>query len=359
MSGIKAYGVAIPKRRLEAAAIWDVWKNVSKDILDKMGMKERCVTGPDEDPISLGVESARRCLKQAGVAPGDVGGLLFCSETNPYSTKTAASVVQDILGLPHDIFATDVQAAARSGFDGIRIALSLVDSGVADRVLVIASDCLNHYMSPGHVYEYAAAAGAVTLLISKEDCIATIDGMTFTSEDKANWFRLSGDRYMQLGAGFVGYVSNWGLMDSVKASWKNFAEKYGVTPASFEHYALPQGTVVQAFMSSGAIGCDPYSALPYVVSEQTGDMGCPQVLVSMCSILDLIDDPGVKVGVVGYGWGDGSAVMGLTTTDRIKAIPDRPVVMPLLENKELIDYGKALKYEKKIDRAQKGFSSYY
>jgi len=53
MSGIKAYGVAIPKRRIDAMAIWDVWKNVSKDILEKMGMKERTVTGPDEDPISL------------------------------------------------------------------------------------------------------------------------------------------------------------------------------------------------------------------------------------------------------------------------------------------------------------------
>lgn len=359
MSGIKAYGVAIPKRRIDAMAIWDVWKNVSKDILEKMGMKERTVTGPDEDPISLGVDAAKNCLKQAGVAPETLDALIFCSETNPYQTKSAASVIQDILGLRHDIFATDVQASARSGFDGIRIAKSLIDGGAADQVLVIASDCLNQYMSPGHVYEYAAAAGAVALLISKEDCIATIDGMTFASEDKANWFRLSGDRYMQLGAGFVGYISNWGLMDSLKQSWKAYADKYGVTPASFEHYALPQGTVVQAFMSSGAIGCDPYAALPYVVSETTGDMGSAQVLISMCSILDLIDDADVKVGVVGYGWGDGSAVMGLSTTALIGAVLNRPVVMPLLEQKEMIDYGKALKYEKKLDRAQKGFSSYY
>ncbi|MCK7486303.1 MAG: hypothetical protein MZU97_12690 [Bacillus subtilis] len=95
------------------------------------------------------------------------------------------------------------------------------------------------------------------------------------------------------------------------------------------------------------------------MSETTGDMGSAQVLISMCSILDLIDDADVRVRVVGYGWGDGSSVMGLSTTSLIGSVPNRPVVMPLLEQKEMIDYGKALKYEKKIDRAQKGFSSYY
>ncbi len=359
MSGIKAYGVVIPKRRIEAMAIWDVWKNVSKDILEKMGMKERTVTGPDEDSISLGAESGRRCLAQAGMAPETLDGLIFCSQTNPYQSKSAASVLQDILGLRHDVFVTDVQSASRSGFDGIRIAKSLIDGGDATNVLVIASDCLNQYMSPGHVYEYAAAAGAVALLISKEGCIAEIEGMTFASEDRANWYRLSGDRYMRLGAGFVGYISNWGLMDSLKQSWKTYVERYGVTPASFEHYALPQGTVVQAFMSSSAIGCDPYSALPYVVSEQTGDMGAAQVLISMCSILDLIDTEDVRIGVAGYGWGDGSSVMGIVTTAHIGTLANRPVVMPQLEAKEIIDYGKALKYEKKLDRAQTGLSSYY
>ncbi|MCK7486301.1 MAG: hypothetical protein MZU97_12680, partial [Bacillus subtilis] len=79
---------------------------------------ERTVTGPDEDPISLGVEAGRRCLRQAGVAPEALDGLIFCSETNPYQTKSAASVIQDILGLRHDIFATDVQASGAAASTG-------------------------------------------------------------------------------------------------------------------------------------------------------------------------------------------------------------------------------------------------
>lgn len=359
MSGIRAYGVSIPKRRLEATAIWEVWKNVSPDILGKMGMKERTTTGPDEDPLSLGTESAQRCIKQSGLPVSEIDGLIFASETNPYQTKSAASVLQDILGLRHDIFVTDVQAAARSGFDAIRIAKSLVDSKVAKHVLVIASDCLNQYMSPGHVYEYAAAAGSVSFLISNENVIAEIADMAFTSEDRANWYRLSGDRYIQLGCGFVGYISNWGLMDSLKASFKKYKDVNGAENSVFDHYALPQGTIVQAFMSSAAIGCDPYSALPYVLSESLGDMGSASVLISLCSIFDLIDDGGIKVCAVGYGWGDGSAVMGLVTTPLIGQVQNRPVVMPLIDNKEIVDYAKSLKYEKKLDRNMKGLSTYY
>ncbi|HRY77332.1 MAG TPA: hypothetical protein P5154_01040 [Candidatus Izemoplasmatales bacterium] len=359
MSGIIAYGVSIPKYRVDANEIWDVWKNVSKEILQKMGMKERTVTGPDEDPITLGAESARRCLKQAGISEKDVDGLIFASETNPYATKAAATVLQDILGLKKTCFVTDVQNSHRSGFDAIRIAKSLIDSGTCRKVLVIAADCLNQYISPGHVYEYAAAAGSCSLLLGTEGVIAEIDDMRFASEDKPNWYRLTGERFLQLGAGFVGYISNWGLMDSLKVSWADFAKANGVAPEDYEFIALPQGTVVQSFMSSGAIKCDPYSAIPYVISESTGDMGSATVLVSLCNILDLIDDGDKKILAVGYGWGDGSAVMGLTTTPAIGSVENRPVVIPLLENKEMLPYAKVLKYEKKIDRNTKGLSSYY
>lgn len=359
MSGIVAYGVSIPRYRVDANDIWDVWKNVSKEILNKMGMKERTVTGPDEDPLTLGAESARRCLKQAHVSAEEVDGLIFASETNPYATKAAATVLQDILGLKKESFVTDVQNSHRSGFDAIRIAKSLVDAGACRNVLVVASDCLNQYIAPGHVYEYAAAAGSCSLLIGKDNVIAEIEDMKFASEDKPNWYRLTGDRFLQLGAGFVGYISNWGLMDSLKLSWKEFAVATGAVPENYEFIALPQGTVVQSFMSSGAIKCDPYAAIPYVVSEMTGDMGSATVLVSLCNILDLIDEEGKKILAVGYGWGDGSAVMGLSTTSRIGSVENRPVVMPLLENKEMLPYAKVLKYEKKIDRNSKGLSSYY
>lgn len=359
MSGIIAYGISIPRLRVDAMDIWDVWKNVSKDILNKMGMKERTVTGPDEDPITLGAESAKRCLKQAGIKADQIDGLIFASETNPYVTKSAATVLQDILGMKKTSFVTDVQSSHRSGYDAIRIAKSLVDSGACKNVLVVASDCLNQYIAPGHVYEYAAAAGSASLLIGTEGVIAEIDDIRFASEDKPNWYRLAGDRYLQLGAGFVGYISNWGLMDSLKLSWKEFADQNGVTADQYEFVALPQGTIVQSFMASAAIGCDPYSALPYTLSEMTGDMGCATVLISMCSILDLIDEEGKKVLTCCYGWGDGSAIMGLTTTSLIGNVPSRPVVMPLIENKEIIPYAKVLKYEKKIDRNSKGLSSFY
>lgn len=359
MSGISAYGVKIPRRRVCADSIHAVWKAPSMEIIEKLGMKERTVTGTDEDAITLGSDAAFACLRMAKIDVKEIDGLVFASGSNPYDAKASATVLQDVIGLNHDIFATDVQFAGRSGFDAIKIAKCLVDSKQCKNVLVVASDTLNVFMSPGHVYDYAAAAGGVALLISNENVIAEIQDLSFASEDRANWYRLSGDRYTSLGCGFVGYISNWGLMDSVKEAWKKFKAKNGVDANSYEHFALPQGTVVQTFMSSSAIGCDVYSAIPYCLSEMTGDMGCAGVLASMCSIFDLVDDADQHILAVGYGWGDGSSVMGLTTTERIGQIEGKPFVMPQLDDKIMVEYAKVLKYEKKLDRNLKGLSSFY
>jgi len=336
-----------------------VWKAPSREIIEKLGMRERTVTGPDEDSISLGCDAATACIEQASISVSDIDGLIFASSTNAYSLKASATVLQDALGISADAFVTDVQFASRSGLDAIKIARAMVDCNQARNVLVVAADTLNVFMSPGHVYDYAAGAGAVALLISNDNVIADINDMAFASEDRANWYKLANDRYIQLGSGFVGYISNWGLMDSVKASWKTFCHKNNCKADDFGYFALPQGTMVQTFMSSSAIGCDVYSAVPYILSEQVGDMGCAGVLACMCNILDLIDDAGEKILVCAYGWGDGSGIMSLTSTQLLGNVANRPVVMPQIDNKEMVEYAKALKYEKKLDRNLKGLSSYY
>ncbi len=358
MAGIISYGVAIPRRRLRYSDVHSVWKNVSQDMLEKFGLTERCVTGPDEDAITLGVESAKQCLNRAGVDLCQVDALIFCSGTNPYATKAAASTVQDILGLRNGIIATDVQFAGRSGADGLVLASALVDSGMAGSALVLASDCLNLHVPPGHAYEYAASAGSASFLVGRERTVADLICFTAYSSDRPDWFRVSGERYMQLGGGFVGYVSNWGLLENLEPAWKHLMEKAGMTPDDLQYAVVPGAAGMAPLMICNRLNLSLDIVLPWVLTASIGDTGCAAVPLSLCHVLDNAG-PGEKVAVLAYGWGGGAIVMLFETTGHLESLPGRPVVVPQIAKAEYVDYARALKYEYKIARPAKGFSSYY
>lgn len=358
MAGIISYGAAIPRRRLRSSDIHSVWKNVSEDMLEKFGLVERCVTGPDEDPITLGVESAKQCLKRAGVEPEQVDALIFCSGTNPYETKAAASTVQDILGLRNGIIATDVQFAGRSGADGMVLASALVDSGVAGAVLVIASDCLNLHVPPGHAYEYAASAGSASFLVGKENTVANLVSFAAYSSDRPDWFRVSGERYVQLGGGFVGYVSNWGLVENLEPAWRELMTKARITADDLQYVVVPCGSGMAPLMLCNRLNLPIDIVFPWILTTSIGDAGCATVPLSLCHVLDNAG-PREKVAVLVYGWGGGAIAMLFETTDLLEHSSGKPVVMPQIEKAEYVDYARALKYEYKLSRSTKGFSSYY
>ncbi len=358
MAGIVAYGVALPKRRLRSSDIHATWRNVAEDVLEKFAFVERCVPGPDEDPITLGVDSARRCLEQAGREPGEVDGLVFGSCTNPYSTKAAATVVGEALGLPNGIFSTDVQFGGRSGSDALTVALALVGSGMARRVLAVASDCLSRHVPPGHVYEYSASAGAVSFLVSAEETVAEVEGISYWASDRADWFRVAGERYLQLGGGFVGHMSSWGLVENLLPAWKELVRRTGLDPASLQYAAVPQSTGVMPLIVATRLELDMDVVLPWVLTASVGDVGSAGVPLSLCHVLDNAG-PGEKVVVLVYGWGGGATAMLLHTTQRLPSLPGRPSVMPEVERGEYVDYSRALKYEHKLLRPDRGLSGYY
>ncbi|NIV39619.1 MAG: hypothetical protein GWN58_62480, partial [Anaerolineae bacterium] len=73
---------------------------------------------------------------------------------------------------------------------------------------------MNRHTAPGMVLEYVASAGAVAFLLGKgeTELIARIEQWTSHSWDQNDYFRLEGERYIQPGAGFYGWVANWGLL---------------------------------------------------------------------------------------------------------------------------------------------------
>ena len=358
-TGILAYGVALPKHRIGRDDIWQVWKNLAPDLFDKLSIGERGVLGPEEDTLTLAAAAARNALARWGLPATHLGALILGSGTSPYATKAAATVLVDALGLSPGALATDLQCADKSGSTAIRFAAGLIESGQIDSALVIAADTINRHTAPGMVLEYVASAAAVAFVLGKGDVIARLEGFATHAWDQNDYFRTEGERYIQPGAGFYGWVASWGLLDHIVPAGQALFEKTGLRPEDFAKFAVPQKTGLRPLMVMGKLNLEMMQVLPYVLTPQIGDCGAAGVPLSLAHILDFAE-PGERIGVIDYGAGAGCDAWSLVCTDAVEARrPQSGLVIERLEDKIMVDYATMIKYEQKLIQSPHRLSNFY
>lgn len=351
-TGIVSYGTYIPKHRIDVMDIFKVWRNLTPEIFDRMSLKERVVLMPDEDAITMSVTAGKLALERSGLKREQIGAVLFGSGTNPYATKPAATVIQDALGLRPDIIAYDIQFASKSGTTAILAASALVAAGQADYVLAIGSDTLNRHFPPGTQMEYSAGAGAFACIIGKDNLIAKLEGSVSYSSDLADYFRTEGERYIQLGGGWIGYVSAWGLLEHIAPAGAKFFAKYKLDPKKdFNYVAIHQGNGIQPMMGAGKLGLDMFIVMPYVLTSYIGDCGSASSLIPLAHIMDNAN-PDERILNISYGSGAGSDIISFVTTKEIESRrPQKDLVMQQIDDKIMLDYATATKYEYKYVRS--------
>jgi 3-oxoacyl-[acyl-carrier-protein] synthase-3 len=133
-------------------------------IVKQMGIHERRHALPHQATSDLCYEAARRCLDRAGAGPDDVDLLLVATITPDMSFPSAACLVQDRLGLRCP--AVDLGAACAGFMYALVTGAAYVVAGAAERVLIVAGDCMSRVANPKDVKTYPLlgdGAGAVLL----------------------------------------------------------------------------------------------------------------------------------------------------------------------------------------------------
>lgn len=146
---IRAIATHLPEAVLgneELAGLFPGW-SVAK-IVDKTGIEERRVAGPDETAADLAFEAARRLLATGACSADEVDFLIFCSQAPDYILPTTACVLQDRLGLRRDIGAMDFNLGCSGFVYGLSIAAGLIASGAARNVLLLTADTYSKYINP-------------------------------------------------------------------------------------------------------------------------------------------------------------------------------------------------------------------
>ena len=175
MRGILGWGTYLPYRRLDRTTIAAVAGGGG-------GKGTRTVASYDEDTTTMGVEAARRAVRNAP----DVDALWFSTVAPAYLDKTNATAVHAALRLSRSTPAYDALGSVRSALGALRAALD--GNGTA---LVVAADIRGGL--PGGSDESAGGDGAAALLVGDGPVAAEVLAWHSTTEEFVDRWRTPGD----------------------------------------------------------------------------------------------------------------------------------------------------------------------
>lgn len=354
--GIAGYGVSFPVHRVKTLDIQRTWQNVYEPAVEAMNLPERGVLSPDEDTITLAFDAARRALEMAGLKRNEVGALYLGTETSPYVGKASASCLVDMLGLGPQIMCGDCQFSGKSGTMALQIVMALVKAGLIEYGVAVGADALSLHFDPGHPMEYTAAAGAAAFVVGKEGLLVTLDATTSYASDTPDYWRLDGDRYIMWG-GQAMTSTNVGMPAHMRGAVDPLLAKEGLKLADFAAVAIQQRDGGSVYGLSRSLGFSEEQVAPGIYADKIGDCGAASSLISLALIMETAQAK-QKLLLVSYGWGAGSDAFALTVTERNSMVKPKVKVNDLLQNRVLLDYATALKYERKFDNAEVKISAF-
>lgn len=355
-SGIRGYGVAVPLRRIAIEEINNVWMNLPIQAVKGRKVRERAVLGPDEDPITMGADAACKALQMAGLDRKKIGALILGTQTSPYHTRPAASILVEAIGLRNDVFAADIQFSGKSGTSALLMALAYVNAGMAEAAIAIGSDTLSYHVSPGDSQEYVASSGACAVVVGRDSAIAEIEASASYTSDTPDYFRLDGERYIRTG-GSAMTATGVGMQENMQGAWKGINGKQEYAPDSFQYLAIQQEDAKGPFQVGQRLGFTKEQITPGIFSDYLGDCGSASALISLAKVLDGAT-AGERIAAISYGSGAGSDVLIMKTTSRIGEINRKPSVGELISRKTMVDYSTYIKLERKYDTHERKVSTF-
>jgi len=134
-------------------------------ILERTGIRERHIAGPEMATSDMAIAAARCALAQRGAAASEVDAIIVCTVTPDYMFPSTACLVQNAIGA-RGAWGFDLIAACSSFVYGTTVGAHLVTAGTHRKVLVIGSDTMSRiidYTDRATCVLFGDGAGAVLI----------------------------------------------------------------------------------------------------------------------------------------------------------------------------------------------------
>ncbi len=142
ISGARIAGVVscVPTRRVENADFLDRFGDKVHEVVKMTGVQTRHWVEPGTTTSDLCAAAAARLLERLDWPRDSIDGLLFVSQTPDYRLPATACLLQDRLGLRTGILALDVSLGCSGYTYGLWLAMMMVQTGAARRILLAVGD---------------------------------------------------------------------------------------------------------------------------------------------------------------------------------------------------------------------------
>jgi 3-oxoacyl-[acyl-carrier-protein] synthase III len=114
----------------------------------KTGIHGRHIVASDEYTSDLAIAASRKLLEETGTAAESIDYLILCTQTPDYYMPSTSLMVHQALGLRADAGATDITLGCSGYVYGLGLAKGLIESGQADRVLLVTGDTYSRLLNP-------------------------------------------------------------------------------------------------------------------------------------------------------------------------------------------------------------------
>jgi 3-oxoacyl-[acyl-carrier-protein] synthase III len=165
-AAVKAVGIAVPEGVLDNATVASR-VGVSEDwIVARTGVRERRVADAETSLVDHAADAAGRALAAAGTHPGEVDLVLVATMSHDSLSPNAAPLVAARIGADR-AGAMDVGAACSGFVSALVLAAAQIESGRANRVLVVGADLMTRLVDPADrstAALFGDGAGAVLLV---------------------------------------------------------------------------------------------------------------------------------------------------------------------------------------------------
>ena len=145
------------------------------DVVKMIGVETRRWVSKSQTTVDLCCAAGKRLMERLEWSPETVDAVIFVSQTPDYRLPASACVLQNLLDIPPGIIAFDVNLGCSGYPYALWLAMTMVQTNAADRVLIAVGDTISKIVDPS---DRATAllfgdAGTVTAIDrSSHDCSA-------------------------------------------------------------------------------------------------------------------------------------------------------------------------------------------
>lgn len=343
--GITSYGAYVPRYRIRSDEIARVWGD-DANIGSGLNVHEKSVPGPDEDVATISVEAARQAMRRAPTTADAIGAMYVGSESHPYAVKPTGTIVQAALDAPPTMTMADFEFACKAGTAAVQVGMAMVQSGMAETVMVIGSDTSQG--APRNALEYSASAGGAALLLGgdKKHIIAELNATYSFTSDTPDFWRREGQKYPSHGERFTGLPA---YFRHVREASIGLMKDAGTTPDDYDHCVFHQPNGKFPVNAAKQLGFSAPQWEAGLLAPRIGNTYSAAVLLGLCNILD-VADAGDRIFMCGYGSGAGSDAFDITVTKNIKAYDRSPdeQLETQLSRTHYLDYALYAKFRGKL-----------